>query len=242
MRKAVKATCEDAIEGIHENFYCVLHRIVKFNGDGSIFTLCFFECCFVFISLSHEVLQKRRDHPFASRCRTEHCTCRCFMKGFTFNRLIGLGRVNACRVANVTSDHDRGIHALEIQHCNPRMEPCFDIVNIASRNLSHLGLSRTRERDGHLLLVCQADDQGINELACTPVRCCFKRDFGHRCNGFFSRDCLNCLEDVKRQGRISFTIGHHLIGSRGPFLIHIGSINIHLVFVFIIGEKQRGDK
>ena len=54
---------------------------------------------------------------------------------FLVDWLICLNRVNTSGVANVVTNHDRRIHALEIQNGNPRMKPCSNFVDIATSDL-----------------------------------------------------------------------------------------------------------
>ncbi len=154
----------------------------------------------------------------------------------------GLGRVDAGGVADVVADHDGRVHALEIEHGNPRVKPCFDIVNVAARDLAFLRLGRTGEGHCHLLDIGQPNHQRINQLAGAAVGSRFKRHFRHRRHRFLPSHGLNGVEDVQGKFSVSYAVGHDLVGAVSPFLVHVGGVHVHLVLVLVIREQQRGDK
>ena len=238
--KAVEATGEDPVEGIHQNLHGVLHGVVK--GFGSLITVGFrlLDGGFVFIALGHQVLEQGRHHPFPVFGQAEFALDgRGVVPAFLGS---GLGRVDSGGVADVVADHDGRVHALEIEHGNPRVKACFDVVNVAARDLTFLRLSRTGERDGHLLDIGQPNHQRIDQLAGAAVGGGFKRHFRHRRHGFLPSHGLNGVEDVQGKFSVSYAVGHDLVGAVSPFLVHVGSVHVHLVLVLVVGKQQRGDK
>ena len=64
MCKAIEATGEDPVKGIHQDLHSVLHGIVKgFSGLVAVgFRLL--DGGFVFVALGHQILEQGRHHPF----------------------------------------------------------------------------------------------------------------------------------------------------------------------------------
>ena len=139
---------------------------------------------------------------------------------FFVDWLIRLHRVNTSGVANVVTNHDRRVHALEIQNGNPWVKPCSDLVDIPPSDLPFFCLRRTGERYGHTFAVGQANHQGIDELACAAVGRCIEGHFCNCSNRFFPPNHLKFAENVKWKFCVSNAILEHNIRTVGPFFIH----------------------
>ena len=238
--EAVEATCEDAIEGVHQDLHGVLHGVVEgFSGFITV-AFRFFDGGFVLVALCHQVFKQRWHHAFAVIGQPKLALDGRDVVPSFFGS--GLSRVDPRGVTDVVADHDGGVHALEIEHGNPRVEPCFHIVHVAARDLAFFCFGRTGERDGYMLVIRKTNDKRINELAGAAVGCGFKRHFRNGCYRLFSSHSLNRTENVEREFSISDAIGHDFIRTVGPLLVHVRSVHVHLVLVLVVGEEEGGNE
>ena len=137
VRKAVESTGEDPVEGVHENFHSVLHGVVEGFGRAVLRGFGDLDSRLVFVPLSHQVFKQGRHHALAVFSQPEFALDGRSMVS-PFARRIGLSRVDASGVADVVSDHDGRVHALEVKDRNPRMQARFNIVDIPSGDLALL--------------------------------------------------------------------------------------------------------
>ena len=92
------------------------------------------------------------------------------------------------------------------------------------------------------MFVRQTNDKGVNELTRAAVGCGLKGNFCDSGYRFFSADCLNGLEDVEWKFCVSYAIRHDFVRPFSPLLVHVGSVHVHFVFLFVVGKKQGGHK
>ena len=200
----------------------------------------FFDGGFVLVALCHQVFKQGWHHAFAVIGQPKLALDGRDVVPSFFRS--GLSRVNARGVTDVVANHDGGVHALEIEHGNPGVEPCFHIVHVATRDLAFFSFGRTGERDGHVLDICKPNDKRIDELAGAAVGCGFKRHFRNGCDRLFPSHGLNGSENIEGQFSISDAIGHDLVGAVGPLLVHVRCVHVHLVLVLVIGKEEGGNE
>ena len=198
VRKSIEARCKDTIERIHHDFDRILHCIMEFFFDDLFVFSCLFDFGFVFIALIHQILEEGWNQSFAMFCTPEHGFSWRNVSWIIFSRLFGMRRINSSRIADVVTDHDARIHALEIQNCNPRMQSCFNIVNVSTSNLPFLGFSTSCQWYGDLLAVCKSNHETVKQLRCAPIGGCFKRNLRNSSDRFLATNRLNSMENVER--------------------------------------------
>ena len=171
---------------------------MEFFFDDLFVFSCLFDFGFVFVALIHQILEEGWNQSFAMFCTPEHGFSWRNVSRITFSRLFGMRRINSSRIADVVADHDARIHALEIQNCNPRMQACFNIVNVSTCNLPFLGLSTSCQWNSHVLAVGQSNDKTVKQLGRAPIGGCFKRNLRNSSDRFLATNRLNCMKNVER--------------------------------------------
>ena len=182
---------------------------------------CHFDSGFMLIPLSHQALKKHGDHAFPVQLASEQGSCGGLVNIVTLPWRGRLGRIYPGRVADVVTDHDGGVHALEVEHSNPGVQTSLDFMNVTSCNLSFFRFGRPGQRHGDFLCISKANDKGIDQLARAAVGGRFKGNFGHCSHRFFAPNSLNRSKDVEGKFSVSYAIGQDLIWTVGPFLVHV---------------------
>ena len=65
MCKAIKSTCKNPVEGVHEYFHCVLHGIMEPLSNGIASGLGLLEGDLLLVALGHQIFEQRRNHPLS---------------------------------------------------------------------------------------------------------------------------------------------------------------------------------
>ncbi len=144
-------------------------------------------------------------------------------------------------VTDIVLDHDGGVHRLEVEHRDPRMQTSLDIVHITTGDFA-VGGDPIGHRHGDIALIGQPYHQTVEKLAGRAVGGGVETDLGYHAERFLASYRLNGAQDCQRQFSISGTVLYHLIGSARPLLVHLAGIDIHLLQFFSLGKQHPGDK
>ena len=217
VREPIEPRGKHPVEGVHQDLHRVLHVVVE---SSLLIRGRIPHARLVQVTLCHQVAKQEGHQPCSMLVAPEPHARRCGVKLVLLGRLLWVRGINPRGVADVVANHDAGVHALEVQHGNPRVQTCFHVMDVTSRDLTFLRLGAAGHRYGNTGSVRTPDHQGIDELACASVAGGLEGDLGHRGYGFLSAHDLQGVQDVQRQGCVSTAILEHHVGACRPFLVH----------------------